>query len=135
MTETQNKSKGMHITLWVLQVLLGGMFIMAGAMKVMTPIDELALKAPWVADMPGLAKFIGMSELLGGLGLILPALLRKWTILTPLAAIGIFLIMFLAVIFHIRMGETATVGMPILLGLIAFFIAWGRFKAAPIANK
>jgi protein-S-isoprenylcysteine O-methyltransferase Ste14 len=85
--------------------------------------------------MPSLVKFIGISELLGGIGLILPSLLRKWPMLTPIAAIGICLIMIFAVIFHIKMGETKTIGMPILLALIAFFIAWGRMKSAPIAAK
>src|SRR5262245_48807483 len=81
-------SRGLHIGLWVAQVALGAMFVMAGSWKATTPIAELAPKLPWVAGTgAALVRFIGLSELAGGLGLVLPAATRIRPGLTPLAAI------------------------------------------------
>ena len=128
-------SKTLNISLWVAQIVLAGMFIMAGAMKTFTPIDELGANLPWVKELPTLVRFIGVSELLGGLGLILPSLLRIKPILTPLAALGIVIIMILAAIYHGAMGEFQGIGMNAVLGLLAAFVAWGRFKKVPILPR
>ncbi len=90
MTE-QKKSKALHISLWVVQVLLALAFGMAGFMKVSMPISELAAKGMGFVNhtSEGLVRFIGTVELLGALGLILPAATRIKPILTPIAAIGI----------------------------------------------
>lgn len=128
-------SKGMHIGLWVVQVLLALAFGMAGAMKAMTPIDELATKLPWVTSAPGLARFIGVSELLGAIGLILPAATRIQPRLTPLAASGIALIMVLATAFHIYRGELSALPVTLVLGGLAGFVVWGRLKKAPIEPR
>jgi putative oxidoreductase len=128
--------KALNIALWVAQVVLGGMFIMAGVIKATTPIVDLVPQLPWAGDMPeGLIRFIGISELLGGLGLILPALLRMKPILTPYAAIGLITIMVFAAVFHITRGEYSAIGFNFVLGAVAAFIAWGRFKKAPILPK
>ncbi len=79
-----------------------------------------------------LVRFIGVSELLGGFALILPAALRIKPELTGWAAIGLAAVMLFATIFHISRGEFSAIGMNIILGIIAVFIAWGRFKKAPI---
>lgn len=130
------QSKGMNITLWILQVLLGGMFIMAGFTKISQPIEELAKTLPWADEMPSLlVRFIGSSELLGGLGLILPSLLRIKPILTPLAAIGLAIVMILASFFHISRGEMPAIGINFFILCIAAFIAWGRAKKAVIEPK
>ncbi|PSR56159.1 hypothetical protein AHMF7605_22960 [Adhaeribacter arboris] len=129
-------SKGLHIVLWILQVALAGMFIMAGFMKLTTPVEQLGTQMAWVKDVSaGLVRFIGASELLGGLGLVLPSLLRIKPWLTPLAAIGLALIMFLAAIFHISRGETGALGINFILAALAIFIAWGRSKKAPIHTR
>ena len=128
-------SKALNISLWVAQILLAGMFIMAGAMKIFTPIEELGANAPWVKEMPNLVRFIGVSELLGGLGLILPSLLRIKPILTPIAAIGIVFIMILAALYHAKMGEFESIGFTVVIALLAAFVAWGRFKKAPILPR
>jgi uncharacterized membrane protein YphA (DoxX/SURF4 family) len=132
----QQNSKVLHISLWVVQGLLASMFIMAGGMKSTQPVEQLATSLPWVSQVPvALVRFIGISEVLGGLGLVLPALLRIKTVLTPLAAVGIVVIMLLAAILHISRGETPAVGMNIVIGLLAVFVAWGRSTQARIQAK
>src|SRR5688572_23569165 len=114
MTNQQKKSKAIHITLWVTQALLAAMFLMAGSMKSTTPIDELVkMGMTWAEGNSALVRFIGISEVLGGIGLILPALLRIKPILTPLAALGLFIIMALAVGVHLYQNDAAHVGMPV----------------------
>lgn len=123
----------MNVALWIVQIVLGSMFGAAGVMKTFAPIDELAKNMPWVVDSaPALVRFIGISELLGGLGLVLPAATRIKPGLTPLAAAGLGLIMVLAAGHHVMRGEWA--GLPInavLLSLV-LFVAWGRTKRLPI---
>ena len=136
MKQQSNRPKALHIILWVAQIVLGGMFIMAGMMKSTQPIIDLSKSVPWTANVPlALVRFIGVSELLGGIGLVLPSLLRIKPILTPIAAIGILLIMVLAMVYHIVNGETNVIGINIAFGLVAAFIAWGRLKKAPIHSK
>ena len=134
--QQQPRSKGLHITLWVLQTLLAAMYVMAGLMKVSQPIQTLSQSLPWTAQVPeALVRFIGVAEILGAVGLILPSLLRIQPKLTPIAAIGLVLVQIFAIGFHISRGETGVIGMNFILLLIAAFIAWGRFKKAPIAPK
>ncbi len=122
--------------MWVAQVLLAAMFLMAGIMKATQPIEELSQSMTWVNDFSaGMVRFIGISELLGGIGLLLPALLRIKPIFTPLAALGLFIIMVLAFIYHISNAEYQALGINLILGAIAVFIAWGRYKKAPIQPK
>lgn len=135
MTATTTGSRGLHIGLWVAQVLLGLAFIMAGQMKLFTGMDELAKTIPWAPEVGGLTRFIGLSELLGGLGLILPAATRIKPILTPVAALGLLLVMVLAMGFHVMRGEFSALPINLVLGGIAAFIAWGRLKKAPIAAR
>lgn len=134
--ENTNSSKAMHITLWVVQVLLAAIFLMSGFMKASTPIEKLSAMVPWTSDVPlALVRFIGTVEVLGGLGLLLPSLLRIKPTLTVLAAAGLATIMLLAIPFHISRGEASVIGMNGLFMLIALFIAWGRWKKAPIQAK
>lgn len=132
---TTTRNKGLNIALWIVQVMLAGMFAMAGIMKISTPIEELATTLKWASDLPLLVRFIGASELAAALGLVLPALLRIKPILTPVAATGLIVIMMLAAVFHITRAEYPAIGFNALLGALAFFITWGRFKKAPILAK
>ncbi|TFV96029.1 DoxX family protein [Algoriphagus kandeliae] len=135
MTTTKN-NKAINISLWIAQGLLAAMFIMAGAMKSTQPIEALAEMLPWANEVPSaLVRFIGISEVLGGLGLLLPALLRIKPILTPIAAAGLVVVQVLAAGFHVTRGENEVIGMNIMLALVAAFIAWGRTKKAPIQAK
>jgi putative oxidoreductase len=135
-TNQKNPSKVRNITLWIAQVLLAGMFIMSGFMKLAQPIDQLSQMLPWANQLPEtLVRFIGLSEVLGGLGLVLPAMLRIKPQLTAWAALGLVAVMLFAAIFHASRGEFSAIGMNIILALIAGFIAWGRLKKAPIQPK
>lgn len=128
--------KSLSIALWVVQVLLAALYIMAGSSKLFQPIAELAKMLPWATEMPaGMVRFIGLSELLGGIGLLLPSLLRIQPQLTPMAAIGLAVVQLLATGFHISRGETSVIGVNILFMALAVFVAWGRTKKAPIAPK
>ena len=82
-----------------------------------------------------LVRFIGVSEVAGAIGVVLPAATRVRPGLTPLAAIGLATIAVLAVGFHLMRGETASVVAPLVLLAIALFVAWGRGRAAPIAAR
>lgn len=139
MTTTLNiekKPKGMNISLWIAQSLLAAMFLMAGANKLFQSIEELAKMMPWVAQVPaGLVRFIGASELLGGLGLLLPSIFKIMPKLTIYAAIGLTAVMLFASIFHISRGEANVIAFNFILMAIAVFIAWGRSKKAPISAK
>jgi uncharacterized membrane protein YphA (DoxX/SURF4 family) len=136
MTNQKIPSKALHISLWIAQVILAAMFLMAGVMKSTQPIEQLGASMSWVNDFSaGMVRFIGISELLGGIGLLLPALLRIKPVLTPLAALGLFTVMVFALVYHITKGEYESLGMNVILGAIAFFIAWGRYKKVPIAEK
>ncbi|MCI0570330.1 MAG: DoxX family protein [Myxococcaceae bacterium] len=132
----QKPSRVLHISLWFVQVLLGGLFAFAGSLKAMTPIEQLAPQMPWAADIPeALVRFIGASETAGALGLLLPALTRIRPGLTALAGAGIALIMVLASLFHATRGEFGAIPMNLTFGALAAFVAWGRFKKAPIAPR
>ena len=122
----------MNIALWIVQVLLAGMFIMAGAMKAFQ-YERAKTSLPWVKDVPrGLTTFIGISELLGGLGLLLPAITGILPWLTPLAAAGLALIMILAIGFHAWRREPQAIVINVVLLLLAAFVAYGRFVIVPL---
>jgi uncharacterized membrane protein YphA (DoxX/SURF4 family) len=126
-------SKALHFSLWGVQLLLGLAFLAAGAMKTTTPLEVLAQRMPGLPG--GLVRFIGVSELAGGLGLILPAATRIKPGLTALAGVGLATVMVLAAIFHLSRGEFGAVPVNALLGGLAAFVAWGRGKKAPIAAR
>ena len=126
----------MKIVLWILQVLLAVAFIAAGAMKLAQPLDALAVSLPWTADVPGaLVRFIGVAEVLGGLGLVLPAATRILPRLTPIAAAALAIDMVLATLFHLVRGEAMMAPITLLLAVLLAFVAWGRFSRAPIAPR
>tara|TARA_R110000796_G_scaffold201671_1_gene317882 strand:+ start:1028 stop:1438 length:411 start_codon:yes stop_codon:yes gene_type:complete len=132
----QKSNKAINIALWIAQGLLAVMFIMAGLMKATQPVEALTEALPWVANTPlALVKFIGISELLGGLGLLIPSIFRWKPNLTILAALGLALVMVLAAGFHASRGEFSAIGMNVILLGLALFIAWGRRKKAPILAK
>ena len=122
----------MTYALWTLQILLGLLFIWAGGMKLVLPLEKLTGPVP----LPGLfVRFIGVAELLGGLGLILPGLLRIWTVLTPLAAAGLVVIMIGATGIGLAAGDAVMALIPFVVGLLAAFVAWGRWKVAPLRDR
>ncbi|GGL15378.1 DoxX family protein [Nocardia jinanensis] len=118
----------MNVALWIVAGVLAVLFGMAGVMKATQPKEKLAEKLPWVADVSvGTLRLIGVSELLGALGLILPAVTGIAPILTPIAAAGLALIMALAVVTHARRKEPSAIVFNVVLFAAAVFVAWGRF--------
>ena len=131
----QKSSKGINIGLWVLQVLLAIAFFMAGLMKITSSAEDLAAGGMSVVDhfSLGMIRFIGISEVLAAIGLILPAALRIKPILTVLAAVGVAVVMASATIYHIALGEPFAATAVLLL--LALVVVWGRLKKAPIQGK
>lgn len=127
-------SKALHLVLWIAQVLLFLAFMGAGGMKLTTSTEQLLQYDP-TQSIP-LTRFIGVVEVLGALGMILPAATRIRPGLTPLAALGLFTIMVLAAGHHVMRGDIATAFPAIgVLGALAAFVAWGRGKKVPIAAR
>jgi len=115
--------------LWVVQGLLACLFLFAGGTKLVMPIEELTKQMP----LPGLfVRFISGAEVLGAIGLILPGLLRVRPGLTPLAAAGLAIIMIGATVFTLASGDVAMALVPLVVGLLAAFVAYGRWRLAPL---
>jgi hypothetical protein len=119
----------MNITLWIVASLLALIFLAAGTMKIAQPKEKLAASGQaWVEDFPsGAIKGIGALEILGALGLILPAVLDTATLLVPAAAAGLLLLMIGAAVTHARRKETPNVIINLVLGVLAAGIAIARF--------
>ncbi|WEK54115.1 MAG: DoxX family protein [Candidatus Cohnella colombiensis] len=116
----------MNIALWIVQGLLALMFIFAGMTKALQ-YEKAKASMPWVKEVSkGLVTFIGVVELIGGIGLIVPWATDIAPILTPIAAIGLALIMLFAAVFHAKRKENQAIGMNIILLALAVFVAIGR---------
>jgi uncharacterized membrane protein YphA (DoxX/SURF4 family) len=120
----------MNIALWIIQVLLALLFLFAGGMKLVISPDVLAaMGSPNQVQLPGLlVQFIGVVEVLGGLGLVLPGLFRIRRGLTPLAAIGLVVVMVGAIVLTIIGDGFAAAIVPILTCLLLAFVAYGRWS-------
>jgi uncharacterized membrane protein YphA (DoxX/SURF4 family) len=123
----------MTYALWIVQVLLALLFLFAGGTKLVLPLDVLAaMGSPNQIPLPGLfVRFIGVVEVLGALGLILPGLLRIRPGLTPLAAAGLVIIMIGATVLTFMADGIATAISPLVIGLLAAFVAYGRWRLSP----
>ena len=129
-------SRALHVGLWLAQLLLAAAFILVGYTHALAPIDVAIARAPWVASLPvALVRFIGLAELAGALGILLPAATRIRPMLTPLAAAGLATMMVLAIPFHLLRGETNTIVINLVLGVLAAFVAWGRTSRVRIPAR
>lgn len=120
----------MNNVLWIIQALLALLFLFAGGMKLVLPIEEMTKDIV----LPGaFLRFIGVAEVLGGLGLILPGLsgIRPW--LTPLAAAGLAIIMIGATVISFATGGLSAAMIPLVVGLLLGFVAYGRWRLAHAA--
>lgn len=124
----------MNILLWIIQALLAVMFLMAGGMKLWLPADVLqSMGPPSQITFPGwFLKFIGLCEVLGALGLILPGVCKRQQYLTPLAAIGLTIIMIGAVVVTMMGPGFKFAIQPLVTGLLCAFVAYGRWKVRPL---
>jgi hypothetical protein len=122
----------MTYVLWIVQGLLAALFLWAGGIKLVLPLEKLTGPVP----LPGLfLRFIGVAEVLGAAGLILPGLLRIRPGLTPLAAAGLVIIMIGATALTLVGGDVVLVLIPLVVGLLAAFVAYGRWRLAPIRGS
>ncbi len=126
----------MKVALWIAQALLALAFLAAGAMKLTQPMETLATAMAWTTAVPeALVRLIGAAEILGALGLVLPAATRILPRLTPLAAALRAVVMLLASAFHLTRGEAMMVPINLILIALLAFVAWGRTTRAPIAPR
>src|ERR1700687_4519885 len=123
----------MNIALWIIQVLLALIFLFAGGTKFVFSIEQMrAMGPPNQILLPGLLiHFIGVCEVLGALGLILPGLLRVRPGLTPLAAAGLVIIMIGATVLSFAADGIAAAIIPLVTGILSAFVAYGRWRLAP----
>ncbi len=115
----------MTYALWIVQGLLALLFLFAGVMKLLLPVEEMTKQIP----LPGLfLQFIAVCEVLGAIGLILPGLLRIWPALTALAAAGLVIIMIGATALALAANGIAMALIPLVTGILAAFVAYGRWR-------
>jgi uncharacterized membrane protein YphA (DoxX/SURF4 family) len=120
----------MNVALWIAQVLLAVAFLLAGWNHALR-YQEAKKQMAWVKDVPEpLVRFIGTAEILGGIGLIVPALTHILPWLTPLAASGLAALMIVALAFHIVRSEWRNLSVNVLLLALAAYVAYGRFVLA-----
>ena len=123
----------MNIVLWIIQALLALLFLFAGGTKLILSIEQMqAMGSPNQIVLPGLLiRFIGVCEVLGALGLILPGLFRIRTGLTPLAATGLIIIMVGAIVTTLMSGQVAPALFPLVTLILLAFVTYGRMKLSP----
>jgi uncharacterized membrane protein YphA (DoxX/SURF4 family) len=122
----------MSWALWSAQVLLALLFLMSGVSKLFSPVEVLGDQ---FAPLPGMfMRFIGAIEVLGAVGLILPALLRILPVLTPLAAACLFIDMVAATIFTFYVDPSMAL-FPVVAAVLCGFVAYGRWRIAPLGNR
>ena len=120
----------MNIALWIIQALLAALFLFAGGIKLVTPMEEMMKQMP--IPLPGwFVLFTGVVEVLGAIGLILPWLLRIRPGLTPLAAAGLVIVMIGATVYTFAAGDVASALIPLLVGILCAFVAYGRWRLTP----
>ena len=122
----------MTSALWIVQGLLALIFLFAGGIKLVLPLEKLTGPVP----LPGLfVRFIGVAEVFGGIGLTLPGLLRIRQGLTPLAAAGLVIIMTGATGITLVGGDVVPALIPLVVGLLSAFVAYGRWRLAPLRGS
>jgi uncharacterized membrane protein YphA (DoxX/SURF4 family) len=122
----------MNIALWIVQVLLAALFLFAGVMKLVMPLDQLS--GP-IAFPGWFLRFIGICETLGGVGLLLPGLLGIKPGLTPLAAVGLIIIMIGATAVGFIGGMASAALISLVVGLFLVFVAYGRTRLVPHPSR
>jgi hypothetical protein len=119
-----------NVLLWIVQAVVAALFAFAGVMKLVLPLEALAGPVP----LPGLfMRFIGVVEVLGALGLIVPGLTRIRPGLTPLAAAGLVIIMIGATVVTVMGGALALAVVPLIVGLLSTAVGYGRWRLAPLS--
>ena len=125
----------MNYVLWIVQGLLALIFLFTGGTKLILPIEVLTEQTP----LPGLfVRFLGVAEVLGAFGLILPGLLRIWPLLTPLAGSGLVIIMtgatVLTLVGVVPVGAAMAL-IPLVIGILSAFVTYGRWRLVPLHGR
>ncbi|MCS6965015.1 DoxX family protein [Thermoflexus sp.] len=125
----------MNVLLWILQVVLGVYFFITGIVHFIVP-PGLPAPMAWMYELPPALHYLsGTAEILAGLGLILPGLTRIQTRLTPLAALGLVLVMLGAAVWHFLRNEFPSIFMNLILAGLAGFVAYGRWRLSPLKDR
>ncbi len=125
---TEQSGRKLNVVLWVLQVLLAMLFMFAGVMKFVMPVEVMTKQIA----LPGwFLHFIGAAEILGAIGLVLPGILRIRTGLTPLAAAALAVIMIGATAVNLKIGQRGAAVTTVVVGLLLVFVAYNRRRMAP----
>lgn len=130
MSRSPKTPKTANRLLWTAQTLLALLFLFAGAMKFIMPAEKMQQGS--IVFPLAFMYFIGVCEILGGFGLLLPGLLHMRTVLTPIAAAGLAIIMVGATTVTILSMGVAPSMFPAIVGVIALSIAYGRTRVAPL---
>ncbi|MCA1740391.1 MAG: DoxX family protein [Actinobacteria bacterium] len=125
----------MNYVLWIVQGLLALIFLFTGGTKLILPIEVLTQQTP----LPGLfVRFLGLAEVLGAIGLILPGLVRIWPVLTPLAGSGLVIIMIGAMVLTlvgvVPVGAAMAL-IPLVVGILSAFVTYGRWRLVPLHGR
>jgi len=124
------------VGLWVVQGLIAITFIGAGLWKLLTPVSKLAEAIPWAGQVSSaFLQATAVIDLLGGIGIVLPAITRIKPGLTVLAALGCAALQVCAIVFHVTRGEAANTPFNFLLVCLALFVFWGRLRGVPIEPR
>ena len=118
----------MNTALWIVQIILSTLMLSLGFMKTFMPVKKLSTLNWTTHSSEGFVRFVGVSELLIGAGLILPQLTGILPLLTPLAALSLCMIMVLAIAEHVRYKEIHEIGKNVIIILLAAFVVVGRFS-------
>jgi putative oxidoreductase len=128
MDNQQKNVRTINISLWITQIVLA-VLLLSGAIMKFLPIEKISVMMPWTGEVPAwMVRALGLIDLSGAAGLILPGLFRIKPILTAWTALGIITLMFSAVTFHVSRGEAPVIGVNVFCMVLAGFIAWGRFS-------
>ncbi|WP_191602493.1 DoxX family protein [Marinomonas algicola] len=136
LTHTKPVSTRANVGIWIAQVLGAAAFILSGVMKTMMPITDLAAMMPWTGEFSiEFVRFIGVIDLAGGLGLLLPSLTRIAPRLTVIAAVCCVVLQVLAIGFHASRGEFILLPTNAVYITLALIVLWGRERKAPITPR
>lgn len=133
MPESPNKETKVEVALWIVQIALALVFLMAGGMKLARPKEDLMDQMAWVEDFSqGSVRAIGIIEILGALGLILPAVFGIVPALVGWAGLGLAVSQVVAAGLHVKRDEGSMVLRNAIFVLMGLFVAWGRLGDYPL---
>lgn len=136
LAKTSTPSRGLKAALWAAQAVLSLAYIAIGVIKLTTPIVKLAATMPWTGQLPeAFVRTIGIIDIAGGVGILLPALTRIQPRLTVAAALGCTVLQVLAIAFHTSRGETMVLPLNFVLITLSAFVLWGRVRKAPFLPR